>query len=170
MERQNQIIRTGGRPLARGLSDTRLASGRRSIEIFSNVRQTSWDGFLTLVEQELNRLPANAAGPWDGKEVSWKGTVSDMEVLTGKNLIRLVFDMPERTLTIKGQPVVARSLMIFVPMEYENLGAVKKGATVGFKTTIAPIDKNHSSVSAQPGKESNKGFLLVFTRGGTILK
>src|SRR5262249_12323555 len=69
--------------------------------------QTSWDAFLTLVEQELNRLPPNAPGPWEGKEVTWEGTVQDMEIMTPKNLVRLVFDMPERMLSIKGKPVTA---------------------------------------------------------------
>jgi Domain of unknown function (DUF4189) len=132
--------------------------------------QTSWDRFLTLAEQELNRSPAAATRPWDGKEVTWEGTVNDLEVMMAKNLIRLVFDMPERTLTIKGQTVTAGRLMIFVPMEYENLAAVKKGATVRFKTTIAPIDAAHPAVSAQVGKGGDKGFLLIFTKGGTLLK
>jgi hypothetical protein len=132
--------------------------------------KTSWNAFVMFAEQELNRLPANARGPWEGKEVTWEGTVNDMEVMMAKNLIRLVFDMPEHTLKIKGQSVTAGRLMIFVPMEYENLGAVKKGATVRFKTTIAPIDANHPAVSAQPGKDGDKGFLLIFTKGGTILK
>ena len=83
--------------------------------------QTSWDAFLTLVEQELNRLPPNAPGPWEGQEVTWEGTVQDMEVMTAKNFVRLVFDMPERTLSIKGKPVTARGVMIFVPMTYENM-------------------------------------------------
>jgi hypothetical protein len=61
-------------------------------------------------------------------------------------------------------------MMIFAPMTYENLGAAQKGAKVRFKTTIAPIDAAHPSVSAQTGKETEKGFLLIFTKGGAILK
>jgi hypothetical protein len=136
--------------------------------------QTSWDAFLTLGEQELNRLPPNAPGPWEGKEVTWEGTVQDMEIMTAKNLVRLVFDMPARTLSIQGKPVTASTVMIFVPMNYENMGggqvAFQKGTKVRFKTTIAPLDANHRAVSAQTNPESGKGFLLIFTKGGTILK
>ena len=136
--------------------------------------QTSWDAFLTLVEKELNRLPPNAPGPWEGKEVTWEGTVQDMEVMTAKSLVRLVFDMPERTLSIKGKPVTAGRVMIFVPMTYENLGggqlAFQKGTKLRFKTTIAPLDADHRAVVAETSKESGKSFLLVFTKGGTLLK
>ena len=132
--------------------------------------QTSWDAFVTSAEQELNQSSANATPVWEGKEVTWEGTVNDMEVMTAKNLIRLVFDMPEHTLTIKGQPISAGRLIIFVPMQYENLAAARKGATVPFKTTIASVDATHPSVSAQPGKNGAKGFLLIFTKGGTLLK
>lgn len=142
----------------------------------SNVEQTrgslsaTWDTFLTLVEQELNRASPSAPAPWEGKEVTWEGTVRDMEVMMDKNLVRLVLDMPERTLTIKGNPVTANKVMIFVPMNYENMGPAQEGAKVRFKTTIAPIDANHPAVSAQTSKDGGKGFLLIFTKGGTILK
>ena len=132
--------------------------------------QTSWDAFVTLVEQELNRLPPNAVGPWEGKEVMWEGTVQDMEVMMAKNLVRLVVAMPERTLSIKGNPVTADRVMLFVPMNYENMGPAKIGAKIRFKTIIAPIDATHQAVSAQPSKDSGKGFLLIFTKGGTISK
>jgi len=132
--------------------------------------QISWDAFLTVVEQELNRLPANAVGPWDGKEVTWEGTVQDMEVMTAKNVVRLVVGMQERTLSIKGRPVTANRVMIFVPMTYENMGPAQIGAKVRFKTIIAPIDAAHPAVFADAGKDGGKGFLVIFTRGGTLLK
>jgi hypothetical protein len=145
----------------------------------SSAWQTSWGAFLTLVEQELNRASPSKPAPWEGKEVTWEGTVRDMEITTPKNLnemaegkgfVRFVFDMPERTLSIKGNPVTANTMMIFAPMTYENLGAAQKGAKVRFKTTIAPIDANHPSVSVPTSKESGKAFLLIFTKGGAILK
>ena len=132
--------------------------------------QTSWDGFVTLAEQELNRLSPNGRGPWEGKEVTWEGKIEDMEVMTAKNLVRLVLGMPERTLTIKGQSVTANRVMIFVPMQYENLGKAEKGMKIRFKTTIAPIDAVHPAVVAAPGKDGGKNLLLIFTKGGTILK
>jgi uncharacterized protein DUF4189 len=132
--------------------------------------QTSWDAFLTLVEQQLNQLPPNAVGPWEGKEVTWEGTVQDMEVMTTKNVVRLVVAMPQRTLSIKGNPATADRVMIFVPMTYENMGPAKIGAKIRFKTTIAPIDAAHRAVSTQATKETGKGFLLIFTKGGTISK
>ena len=133
--------------------------------------QKSWDGFVALAEQELNKLPPNAAGPWDGKEVTWEGTFDDMEIIMAKNVVRMVFAMPERTITVKGKPVVANRMMIFVPMNYDSFAPMNfsKGTKVRFKTTIAPIDNTHPSVAAMPGKDG-KGILVITTKGGSTVK
>ena len=174
--------RSDGKPGSLKLSDPQVenwsvvhegAATRQStpvpIRVPATAWQTSWDGFITLAEQELNRLAPNAAGPWEGKEVTWEGTISDLEIMMAKNLVRVALTMPARTLKVKGEPVRANWLMVFVPIEYENLASAQKGKKIRFKTTIAPIDAKHASVGVVKGKDG-KPFLMVLTRGGTILK
>lgn len=139
--------------------------------------QSSWDAFVTLVEQELNRLPPDATGPWEGKEVSWQGTVRQIERFADKNLIMLGLEMPRRTLSIKNRDVIAQRVIMFVPMtrEQEQGWALKEGDRIRFKTTLArnrtltlQDSDAHGAVSVVT--VSGQGSLLVFTKGGTISK
>jgi hypothetical protein len=140
--------------------------------------QTSWDAFLTLVEEKLNRLPPDAAGPWEGKDVSWEGTVRQIEVMKDKSLI-LALDMPRRELSIKGEPVVANTVFMFVPVTNDQQSAAPKARDRIRVTARLVADQAHTLYlenndahgrAVSVARVKGKGFLVIQANVGTILK
>jgi len=166
------VKRIGGRTDFVRLSDP---TAQRWIVVYEGTPvdewKTSWDAFTALAENHLNHSKPGALGPWEGKEVTWEGTVAEIENISAKSLIRLTFAMPDHTLNIKGSEVSAARLTIFVPIDAEHFRAgMRLGEKLKFKTILAPIDDAHPSTEVKTVAKEGKTVLIVNGKDGTILK